>query len=179
MVLHKDGARLYEGITNLVSEHLKHEAVSRIQPAFPSSATGAATSDSANAQAGPSNHPDSMQQQASAQEGEKFLAALKSVWDDHTACMSKLKDLLKYMVCCNQNEPSCIIKSCSHRTRSMSQTLSPNYYPPMTSVSPCSSSMSFEAPKCPSTISFSLSCSLKSDSIVKVRSSTSQLSGLA
>lgn len=95
MVLHKEGKRLYDGISNLVAEHLQREAVSRIQPAFPSSST---TSTDTDVAAGPSTGANGMDQQASVQQGETFLAALKSVWDDHTACMSKLKDLLKYMV---------------------------------------------------------------------------------
>lgn len=114
MVLHKDGARLYQGISKLVADHLDQQTRTRIQPAFPSSslvASGAATASGSSSMAAPSargatdlNGPaasvssDAMELQASAQEGEKFLAALKAVWDDHTACMSKLKDLLKYMV---------------------------------------------------------------------------------
>lgn len=33
------------------------------------------------------------------QEGERFLKALKGVWDDHISCMGKVRDVLKYMVC--------------------------------------------------------------------------------
>lgn len=113
MVLHKDGARLYQGISKLVADHLEQQARTRIQPAFPSSssvASGAAAATASGSSSAPGitdpSTPaasaavsgDAMDLQASAQEGEKFLAALKAVWDDHTACMSKLKDLLKYMV---------------------------------------------------------------------------------
>lgn len=31
-------------------------------------------------------------------EGELFLKAMKGVWDDHLSIMSKLRDVLKYMV---------------------------------------------------------------------------------
>lgn len=31
-------------------------------------------------------------------EGDRFLRAVKGVWDDHTGSMRKLKDILKYMV---------------------------------------------------------------------------------
>jgi hypothetical protein len=33
-----------------------------------------------------------------AAEGQLFLDRLRDVWEDHTACMSKLKDVLKYLV---------------------------------------------------------------------------------
>lgn len=32
------------------------------------------------------------------QEGERFLKAVKGVWDDHISCMGKIRDVLKYMV---------------------------------------------------------------------------------
>lgn len=32
-------------------------------------------------------------------EGDRFLKAVKGVWEDHTGSMRKLKDVLKYMVC--------------------------------------------------------------------------------
>lgn len=35
---------------------------------------------------------------AVAQAGERFLRALRDVWDDHEACVRKLKDVLKYVV---------------------------------------------------------------------------------
>lgn len=31
-------------------------------------------------------------------EGDRFLKAVKGVWEDHTGSMRKLKDVLKYMV---------------------------------------------------------------------------------
>lgn len=34
----------------------------------------------------------------SALEGERFLKALKAVWDDHVSSMDKLSKILKYMV---------------------------------------------------------------------------------
>lgn len=32
-------------------------------------------------------------------EGERFLKALKTVWEDHVSGMSKLRQILRYMVC--------------------------------------------------------------------------------
>lgn len=90
LVLHRKGAVLYDGVRDLVAAHLDAEAHSRIEPAFPSS-TGGAASASTSAAAG----SDSA---AQAQAGERFLAAVKGVWDDHVACLSKLRDVLKYMV---------------------------------------------------------------------------------
>jgi len=90
LVLHKQGDMLYNGVKDLVANHLEREASERIQPAFPSTTSGNTKDDSAqDAQLSPVT---------SAQEGERFLAAIKDVWDDHTACMSRLKDLLKYSV---------------------------------------------------------------------------------
>ena len=45
-------------------------------------------------------------------EGDRFLKAVKGVWEDHTGSMRKLKDVLKYMVSLG------ILCSCSRcRTR--------------------------------------------------------------
>jgi cullin 3 len=38
-------------------------------------------------------------------EGDRFLKAVKGVWEDHTGSMRKLKDVLKYMASC-YNHPS-------------------------------------------------------------------------
>ena len=89
LVLHKQGDLLYDGISDIVAKHLHKEATTRIQPAFPSAASLDSLSLSADGQL----HGQSM-----AQEGEKFLSSVVQVYDDHIACMSKLKDLLKYMV---------------------------------------------------------------------------------
>jgi len=42
-----------------------------------------------------------------AAEGQLFLDRMRDVWEDHCACMSKLKDVLKYLVSCR----SLLIKS--------------------------------------------------------------------
>ncbi len=78
MVLYKSGDRLYRGSTQLVAENLERLAKDYIIPAFPS---------------GGSNDPVQK-----SQEGEMLLKALKKVWDDHTSSLSKLRDVLKYMV---------------------------------------------------------------------------------
>jgi cullin 3 len=78
MVLHKEGKMLYDGVNKLVAENLDKLAKDEIIPTFP---------------AGGSNDP--MHQ---SQEGDLLLKALRSTWDDHTGNMTKLGQLLKYMV---------------------------------------------------------------------------------
>lgn len=74
MVLNKHGSTLYNGLKKLVIEHLNELANEHIYPAFPI-------------------HPG---QQSS--EGEVLLKALRKVWDDHTSSMTKIGQILKYMV---------------------------------------------------------------------------------
>lgn len=78
MVLYKNGDRLYKGASQLVAENLDKLAKEYIIPAFPTGVTN-----------------DPVQR---SQEGEMLLKALKKVWDDHTSSLSKLRDVLKYMV---------------------------------------------------------------------------------
>ena len=78
MVLHKHGEPLYKGTCQLIAENLEKLATQELVPTFPSGASG-----------------DSMQQ---SQEAETFLKAIRKVWDDHTSSLSKLRDVLKYMV---------------------------------------------------------------------------------
>lgn len=80
MVLHRRGDKLYNGVLELVTQHLEHLATTQVVPTFP--ATGAAA--------------DLMQQN---QQGEMFLKALRAIWDDHVMSMEKLAQVLKYMVC--------------------------------------------------------------------------------
>ena len=82
MVLYKHGDKLYRGSTQLVAQNLEKLAKEYIVPTFP---TGVSD--------------DPVQR---SQEGEMLLKALKKVWDDHTSSLSKLRDVLKYMV-----RPSC------------------------------------------------------------------------
>jgi len=93
LVLHKQGNTLYQGLIKLIEEHLKAETNDKIGPAFPSSGLVASGSTQASRDA------NSTSGEAAAQQGETFLNAVKQVWDDHLVCMSKLKDVLKYMVC--------------------------------------------------------------------------------
>lgn len=79
MVLYKQGDMLYNGVNKLVADNIDRLAEREVKPAFPATVTGG----------------DSTQR---SQEVERFLKALRSSWDDHIDGMSKLRDLLKYMV---------------------------------------------------------------------------------
>ena len=59
-------------------ENLDHLAETNICPSFPTSSAD-----------------DKLQKTS---EGERLLKAIRDVWDDHIGSMSKLRDLLKYMV---------------------------------------------------------------------------------
>lgn len=78
MVLYRSGEMLYNGVCNLVVENLNELSKSEVIPAFPTGGTG-----------------DRMQE---TQEDETLLKALRRIWDDHISSMSKLRDILKYMV---------------------------------------------------------------------------------
>ena len=78
MVLHKNGERLYKGTTQLIADNLDKLANQFIIPAFPTNVSN-----------------DPLQK---SQEGEMLLKSVKKVWDDHTSSLSKLRDVLRYMV---------------------------------------------------------------------------------
>lgn len=78
MVLYKEGKMLYEGVKKLVAENLDILARDKVIPAFPTRAIS-----------------DPIHQ---TQEEDVFLKALRSIWDDHTGNMTKLGQILKYMV---------------------------------------------------------------------------------
>lgn len=78
LVLHKQGDLLYNGVNKLVAEDVDRLADNDVKPAFPAF-VGADMA-----------HKN--------QEVERFLKAFKRVWDVHVRNMSKLRDILKYMV---------------------------------------------------------------------------------
>ncbi|GAA6027978.1 hypothetical protein JCM8097_001811 [Rhodosporidiobolus ruineniae] len=94
LVLHKKGHLLYNAIAELISAHLEQETKAKIVPTFPHGVSAVASS-TAGAQAGSSATATENVAQAAA--GQLFLDTLKDVWADHTACMSKLRDVLKYL----------------------------------------------------------------------------------
>ncbi|KAJ7903539.1 Cullin-domain-containing protein [Mycena olivaceomarginata] len=76
MVLHKQGAMLYNGVNQLVAENLDHLANTQVLPTFPSG---------------------SSDETVQSQEAEMLLKALRNIWDDHTSNMVRLGQILKYM----------------------------------------------------------------------------------
>ncbi|GAA95922.1 uncharacterized protein L969DRAFT_92046 [Mixia osmundae IAM 14324] len=104
MVRDRHSEQLYEGVSRLVGEHLDREATTRILPAFPhgnaSTSTNGADAEPLDAKPfdmGISQRASGTDRLAQLQRGERFLAAIKAVWDDHVTCMKRLGDILKYM----------------------------------------------------------------------------------
>lgn len=113
MVLYKHGERLHEGVKSLVENHLKELVEDDVVGTFPRSgvmvSAGASvnertagtskltTTGSSSSEAGAAG-PSSANGPEMAMEGERFLRALRSTWDDHSSSMSKLRSILKYMV---------------------------------------------------------------------------------
>lgn len=75
-----------------MAEYLDRLAEERIVPAFPR-ASGTAGSVALGGSAEAVEH---------AVEGDRFLRAVKGVWDDHISAMTKIKDILRYMVGANK-----------------------------------------------------------------------------
>lgn len=86
MVSQKQGKALYEGTKALVAQNLDKLAKLHIVPTFPMNSATTSAGEEGNA----------IQDTT---EGEQLLKAFRFVWDDHTSSMSKLRDILKYMVC--------------------------------------------------------------------------------
>ncbi|KAK4051822.1 hypothetical protein OIV83_002527 [Microbotryomycetes sp. JL201] len=93
LVLYKHGHTLYNSAAALTTEHLEKETKERIVPVFPPMATTDSLASGTESSAGPSS--SSNVQAASA--AELFLDRVKDVWDDHIACMSKLRRVFTYM----------------------------------------------------------------------------------
>ena len=78
MASSKQGKTLYEGTKALIAENLDKLAVAHVVTTFPVGTARDAM-------------PDGTQ-------GEQLLRAFRTAWDDHTSSMSKIRDILKYMV---------------------------------------------------------------------------------
>ncbi|GAA5916504.1 cullin family protein [Sporobolomyces salmoneus] len=101
LVLHKKGHLLYNAVAELIASHLESETKTKIVPTFPHAASasiGISGSSTVGGASGSSGGGVGANEDVSrAAEGQLFLDRLRDVWDDHTACMSKLKDVLKYL----------------------------------------------------------------------------------
>ncbi|GEM06638.1 cullin 3 [Rhodotorula toruloides] len=93
LVLYKKGHLLYNAVAELISAHLEKETRDKIVPSFPHSTI--AISSTSGTQAGTGGAAS--ENVAAAAAGQLFLDRLRDVWDDHIACMSKLRDVLKYL----------------------------------------------------------------------------------
>ncbi|GAA5852604.1 hypothetical protein JCM8547_002559 [Rhodosporidiobolus lusitaniae] len=93
LVLHKKGHLLYNAVAELISKHLKDQTAKKIVPTFPHGSSAVASG--SGTQAGSS--VTATENVAQAAGGQLFLDTLKDVWADHKACMSKLRDVLKYL----------------------------------------------------------------------------------
>lgn len=82
MCLYRQADVLYRGVCDLVSENLDKLAKEVIVPTFPSGTSTGGGGENVQ----------------KASEGERLLKAIRDVWDDHIGSMTKLRDLLKYMV---------------------------------------------------------------------------------
>ncbi|BGP14809.1 hypothetical protein JCM10213v2_002764 [Rhodosporidiobolus nylandii] len=96
LVLHKKGHLLYNAVADLISSHLQAETKAKIVPVFPHAASSVASGSGAGAASGTSS-VGATENVSQAAAGQLFLDTVKDVWADHTACMSKLRDVLKYL----------------------------------------------------------------------------------
>lgn len=86
--MYTEGEQLYSGVKTIVAEYLDRLAEERIVPAFPRTSGTAGTS----ALGGGAEAVER------AVEGDRFLRAVRSVWDDHVGAMVKIKAILGYLV---------------------------------------------------------------------------------
>ncbi|BGP30931.1 hypothetical protein JCM10296v2_002693 [Rhodotorula toruloides] len=93
LVLYKKGHLLYNAVAELISAHLEKETRDKIVTTFPHSTTAIASTSGTQAGTGGA----ASENIAAAAAGQLFLDRLRDVWDDHIACMSKLRDVLKYL----------------------------------------------------------------------------------
>ena len=98
MVSAKQGKLLYEGTKALIVENLDKLAKTHIVPTFRVGTQDDAVQDST--------------------QGEQLLKAFRLVWEDHTSSMSKLRDILKYMVSLNA-----VFVRFAHQTRAINPDL--------------------------------------------------------
>ncbi|TPX52440.1 hypothetical protein SeMB42_g01414 [Synchytrium endobioticum] len=79
MVLNKHGDKLYNGVKDVIGEHLDNVVGNNIAPLFPQTVNNSTTgSDILTG-------------------GLAFLRQIKDVWEDHTTCMLMIRDILMYM----------------------------------------------------------------------------------
>ncbi|BGP38828.1 hypothetical protein JCM10449v2_002766 [Rhodotorula kratochvilovae] len=95
LVLHKKGHQLYNAVAELISAHLESETRAKVVPVFPHATSAVGASGGTGPVGGASVAAN--ENVATAAAGQLFLDRLRDVWDDHIACMSKIRDVLKYL----------------------------------------------------------------------------------
>ncbi|WVQ75637.1 hypothetical protein IAR50_005266 [Cryptococcus sp. DSM 104548] len=95
MVLFKRGDQLFKGVKELITEHLNQLAQERIVPTFPRSGGTRGAGKLGGGEGG--IYGGGAEAVERALEGDRFLKALKGVWEDHIGSMRKLKAVLQYM----------------------------------------------------------------------------------
>ncbi|GAA6055941.1 hypothetical protein JCM3770_005606 [Rhodotorula araucariae] len=95
LVLHKKGHQLYNAVADLISAHLESETRAKVVPVFPHATSAVGASGSSGTTGGATVAAN--ENVATAAAGQLFLDRLRDVWDDHIACMSKIRDVLKYL----------------------------------------------------------------------------------
>ncbi|KAJ3199286.1 hypothetical protein HDU67_002940, partial [Dinochytrium kinnereticum] len=86
IVLNKKGDQLYNGVHNVIQEHLESVTSTSIAPTFPIRPDGS--------QDGSSTAGNRSMVSAG---GQRYLKELQSVWEDHTTCMQMIRDVLLYV----------------------------------------------------------------------------------
>lgn len=106
---------LYAGVRRQVEEHLVRLCQEQLVPLFPLDASSASSAKEVFSSKGKAREtdaelavapvlgllpdsPESATILAGIPASEHFLSAVTGVWDDHCACMGKLRDVLKYVV---------------------------------------------------------------------------------
>lgn len=112
LILNQQGDMLYNGVRKQVQEHLAHQCDTQLVPAFPLSPDEAHAASEAISTSGGVTKGKAREDPArvlgllpgnadailrTIPACERFLSAVTSVWDDHCSCMSKIRDVLKYV----------------------------------------------------------------------------------
>ncbi|KAJ3011036.1 Cullin-3 [Thoreauomyces humboldtii] len=74
MVLYKHGDKLYAGVRGVITDHLEGVSRDQVVPSFPQTAPGGGMTGTT-----------------------EFLKVLRNVWEEHTTCITMIRDILMYM----------------------------------------------------------------------------------
>ena len=109
LILNQQGDMLYQGVQLQIQEHLVNQSDMRLTPVFSLSIEEAQAASQAMSGSDKGKLRDNTARllgllpgNAEAlfptiPAGERFLSAVTAMWDDHCSCMSKIRDVLKYV----------------------------------------------------------------------------------